>query len=121
MFCSYLLRFDFSVLVTAGSRSFYPMALELCGNSNIFVVTTCCNIGNLVTAFPLPRYYLLYFNVSCVVHNVVLKPHFSLQIVKDLAMLSVNIFITQQEPTSAPLWKWRRRGVHYRSAGRESS
>lgn len=49
--------------------------------------------------FPLPRSYLLYFNISCVVYKVVLKPQFSLsEVVKGLVMLSGNRFITQQEP-----------------------
>ena len=36
-------------------------------------------------------------------------------------MLSVNIFITQQEPASAPLQEWMRSNMYYRSLGSKSS
>lgn len=55
MFCSYLSKRSFHPALTLPwNRSIYPSIgeLKLCGNTDTFVITTCCHVENLVTAFP---------------------------------------------------------------------
>lgn len=76
LFSSYHLRCDFSILVTAWSRFFHPTTLNSMEIQIFLLQQHTVTLGIHSLHVPLPRYYLLYFSISSVVHNV-LKPHFS--------------------------------------------
>lgn len=90
MFSSYLLRYNFSILVTAWNWSFDPIASELRGNSDIFAVTTGCRPGNSVIAFPPSK--ILFAVLQCCLRGSwgrFKASFFTLETVKDLAMWSI--------------------------------